>query len=48
MKAEIFRHKINRFIEFYDESGQHMDYCEEWIFRFDENSLKRAIKRVKW
>lgn len=48
MKAEIFRHGINWFIEFYNESGEHMVYCGEWISGFEENPLKRSIERAKW
>lgn len=48
MKAEIFRHGINWFIEFYNEKGDHMDYCGEWISGFNGNPLKRAVERTKW
>lgn len=48
MKAEIFRHGINWFIEFYDENGKHMDYCTEWISGFNENPLRSAVERAKW
>lgn len=48
MKAEIFRHGINWFIEYYKESGEHMDYCGEWISGFEEKSLSLAIKRAKF
>lgn len=48
MKAEIFRHGINWFIEYYKENGEHMDYCGEWISGFEENPLSLAIKQAKF
>lgn len=48
MKAEIFRHGIDWYIEFYKENGEHMDYCGESISGFCENPLQRAIQRAKF
>ncbi len=48
MKAEIFRHGIDWYVEFYREDGSHMDYCGEWISGFCENPLRRAIERAKF
>ena len=48
MKAEIFKHGINYCIEYYEENGNHLDYCGEWISGFAENPLSQAISRAKF
>lgn len=47
MKAEIFKHRFDWYIEFYTENGNHMKHCGECISSFNKNPLKKAIEQAK-
>lgn len=46
MNAEIFKHGIDWYIEFYKD-GVHMEHCGDWFSGFNENPLDNAIKCAK-
>lgn len=48
MKAEIFKHRFDWYIEYYENNGKHIRHCGECISGFEREPLKKAIERAKW